>query len=108
MDELIKTPDLKFDEGTPNQRYGLHTWVYYNQGNPVHYFRGFRGQYILTIPKDNLIIVRLGMKREQNYDIPVEKKNDKIFLNKNLDKIGHSPDIFRYIEDGYAILNALK
>ncbi len=108
MDELIKTPDLKFDEGTPNQRYGLHTWVYYNQGNPVHYFRGFRGQYILTIPKDNLIIVRLGMKREQNYDIPVEKKNDKIFLNKNLDKVGHSPDIFRYIEDGYAILNALK
>jgi hypothetical protein len=48
------------------------------------------------------------MKREQNYDIPVEKKNDKIFLNKNLDKVGHSPDIFRYIEDGYAILNALK
>lgn len=108
MDELIKTPDLKFDEGTPNQRYGLHTWVYYNQGNPVYYFRGFRGQYILTIPKDNLIVVRLGMKREQNYDIPVEKKNDKIFLNKNLDKVGHSPDIFRYIEDGYAILNALK
>ena len=108
MEELVKTPELKTDEGTPNQRYGLHTWVYYNQGNPVHYFRGFRGQYVLTIPKDNLIIVRLGMKREQNYDIPVEKKNDKKYLDENLDKVGHSPDIFRYIEDGYAILNALK
>jgi CubicO group peptidase (beta-lactamase class C family) len=108
MEELVKTPELKTDEGTPNQRYGLHTWVYYNQGNPVHYFRGFRGQYVLTIHKDNLIIVRLGMKREQNYAIPVEKKNDKKYLDENLDKVGHSPDIFRYIEDGYAILNALK
>jgi len=108
MDELVKTPELKTEEGTPNQRYGLHTWVYYNQGNPVYYFRGFRGQYIITIPKDNLIIVRIGQKREQNYNIPVEKKNDKKFLDENLDKVGHSPDIFRYIEDGYSILNALK
>ena len=108
MDELVKTPELKTEEGTPNQRYGLHTWVYYNQGNPVYYFRGFRGQYIITIPKDNLIIVRIGQKREQNYNIPVEKKNDKKFLDENLDKVGHSPDVFRYIEDGYSILNALK
>jgi hypothetical protein len=52
--------------------------------------------------------VRIGQKREQNYNIPVEKKNDKKFLDENLDKVGHSPDVFRYIEDGYSILNALK
>ena len=108
MEELIKTPELKTDEGIQNQRYGLHTWVYYNQGNPVHYFRGYRGQYIMTIPKDNLIIVRLGMKREQNFDIPVEMKHDKKYLNENLDKVGHSPDIFKYIDDSYKIVNALK
>jgi hypothetical protein len=38
----------------------------------------------------------------------IEKKNDKKFLDENLDKVGHSPDVFRYIEDGYSILNALK
>jgi CubicO group peptidase (beta-lactamase class C family) len=108
MDELIATPPLKMDEGTPNQRYGLHTWTYLNNGNPVHYFRGFRGQYILTIPKDNLIIVRLGMKREENFEIPDTYKNDANFLKQNHEKIGHSPDVFNYITYGYSIFNKLK
>jgi CubicO group peptidase (beta-lactamase class C family) len=108
MNELITTPPLKMDEGTPNQRYGLHTWTYLNKGNPVHYFRGFRGQYILTIPKDNLIIVRLGMKREENFEIPDTYKNDANFLKRNQEKIGHSPDVFNYITYGYSIFNKLK
>ena len=108
MNELIATPPLKMDEGTPNQRYGLHTWTYLNKGNPVHYFRGFRGQYILTIPKDNLIIVRLGMKREENFEIPDTYKNDANFLKRNQEKIGHSPDVFNYITYGYSIFNKLK
>jgi CubicO group peptidase (beta-lactamase class C family) len=108
MEELVQTPELLTDEGTPNQRYGLHTWVYYNQGNPVYYFRGFRGQYVLTIPKDDLIIVRLGMKREQNFEIPHSKRKDTEYVRSNLDKVGHSPDIFRYIANGYSIYNFVK
>jgi CubicO group peptidase (beta-lactamase class C family) len=108
IEEMIKTPELKTDEGTPNQRYGLHTWIYYNQGNPVYYFRGYRGQYIFTIPKDDLIIVRLGMQREENYDIPTDKKHDQNYVRDNMDKVGHSPDIFRYIQSGYSIYNLIK
>jgi CubicO group peptidase (beta-lactamase class C family) len=108
MEELVQTPDMLTDEGIPNQRYGLHTWIYKNQGNPVYYFRGFRGQYVLTIPKDELIIVRLGMKREQNYNIPQSKKKDLEYVRNNLDKVGHSPDIFRYIANGYSIYNFIK
>lgn len=108
MEELIKTPKLKTDEGILNQRYGLHTWVYYNKGNPVYYYRGFKGQYILTIPKDNLIIVRLGTEWEANFNIPSTKKNDKKFIAENLDKVGHSMDIMKYIEDAYSVVNKLK
>ena len=32
MEELIKTPPIQTSEGIPNRRYGLHTWVYYNNG----------------------------------------------------------------------------
>ncbi|MFM7662327.1 MAG: serine hydrolase domain-containing protein [Bacteroidota bacterium] len=108
MEELIKTPKLKTDEGILNQRYGLHTWVYYNKGNPVYYYRGFKGQYILTIPKDNLIIVRLGTEWEPNFNIPSTKKNDKKFIAENLDKVGHTMDFLKYIEDAYSIVNKLK
>ncbi len=108
MKELITTPMLQMDEGTPNQRYGLHTWVYLNQGNPVYYFRGYRGQYILTVPKDELIIVRLGMKREKDFKLPEIKLSDAKFPNQQQEKIGHSPDVFNYIINGYSIFNALK
>jgi CubicO group peptidase (beta-lactamase class C family) len=108
MQEMVKTPELITDEGTPNQRYGLHTWVYYNNGNPVYYLRGFRGQYVITIPKDDIIIVRLGMKRELNYDIPTGKRKDLEFVRNNIDKVGHSPDIFRYIANAYSIYNYIK
>jgi CubicO group peptidase (beta-lactamase class C family) len=108
MKELITTPTLQMDEGTPNQRYGLHTWVYFNQGNPVYYFRGYRGQYILTVPKDELIIVRLGMKREKDFNLPEKKISNAKFLNQEQEKIGHSPDVFNYIINGYSIFNALK
>ena len=30
MEELIKTPSIQTSEGISNRRYGLHTWVYYN------------------------------------------------------------------------------
>ncbi len=108
MKELITTPTLQMDEGTPNQRYGLHTWVYLNQGNPVYYFRGYRGQYILTVPKDELIIVRLGMKREKDFNLPENKISNAKFLNQHQEKIGHSPDVFNYIINGYSIFNTLK
>ena len=56
-----------------------------------------RGQYIITIPKENIVIVRLGAKskkriRVSNNDFQDNNDFDEISL-----KLGHSPDLFDYI-----------
>ena len=47
--------------------YGFQTWVmhYRDQVNP--YMRGMLGQYIIAIPSQNAIVVRLGHKRSDVY-----------------------------------------
>ena len=40
--------------------YGLHWWLGENQGKKFYACRGLRGQYIIVIPEDNLVVVRLG------------------------------------------------
>lgn len=97
MKELIKTPKLKTKEGVPNLRYGLHTWVYYNNGDPVYYCRGLLGQYIMAMPSKDLIIVRLGEKREPNFvDV------------KEPEKVGHTEDIFQFIKLADKISNTTQ
>ena len=89
MKELIVNPAMKTDEGIKNYRYGLHIWTYLGENNPVYYCRGILGQYIITIPNENLIIVRTGEERMKN-----------VVENKNPFKIGHPGDLFRYISIG--------
>ena len=97
MKELIKTPKLKTKEGINNLRYGLHTWVYYNNGDPVYYCRGLLGQYIMAMPSKDLIIVRLGEKREPNFvDV------------KEPEKVGHTEDIFQFIKLADKISNTTQ
>ena len=97
MEELIKTPSIQTSEGIPNRRYGLHTWVYYNNGNPVYYCRGLLGQYVMAIPSKDLIIVRLGEKRDKK----VKKIIDK-------DKVGHTEDLFYFINLASKIASKIK
>lgn len=86
MDELLQNPSLKTDEKVANYRYGLHIWTYLGEKNPVYYCRGILGQYIITIPKEHVIIVRTGFERMKN----IEK-------SKNQFKIGHPADLFTYL-----------
>ena len=89
--EMVSPQNLMTLDGISNYRYGLHIWTYLDPKGKVNYCRGMRGQYIITIPKENIVIVRLGAKSEKrirasNNDL------DKISL-----KLGHSPDLFDYI-----------
>jgi hypothetical protein len=59
--------------------------------------RGIKGQYIISIPLENLIIVRLGMKRNNNFVIPEEKKNDQAYCAANNSKLGHPSDFFTFL-----------
>lgn len=100
MNEMFKNSDLKTEEGVRNFRYGLHIWTYIRDKNSVYYCRGILGQYIISIPNENIIIVRLGSKRDKNYEIPDKKKNDKKFILKNESKVGHPSDLFKIIRLG--------
>jgi len=89
-------------------RYGWHTWVYKNRGNPVYYCRGLMGQYMIAIPNKNRVIVRLGTKRDSHYKIPENKLNDDKFRELNNEKIGHTIDLYRYLEMSDKIISQIR
>ena len=71
--------------------------IYYNNGNPVYYCRGLLGQYMMAMPSKNLIIVRLGEKRD--------KKVKKITIKE---KVGHTKDLFYFISLAEKIASKIK
>ena len=57
---------LKDKNGKPVDFYGYQMWMNNYKGIEVIYARGINGQYIITIPEKELIIVRLGHNRGPN------------------------------------------
>ncbi len=102
-DEMIVPAKLSTKEGVPNVRYGLHIWTYFGKAHPVYYCRGINGQYIITIPDENLMIVRLGSDRTPLFEIPDHLKNDKEYVKQHQNEIGHGLDLFQYIALGKMI-----
>ena len=76
-------------EDTPYYGYGL--WLSDYKDKEIFYMRGILGQYVIVIPEDDVIIVRLGQG--------LLKRNGE-------DK--HSPDFYRYIDEAYKMLNIQK
>lgn len=83
VSEAITPAPLKDPSGGPNEVYGYHWWVMKDfKGHKVGYARGILGQYIFVIPDLDLVIVRLGKKRDTK-------------------RIGEHPvDAFVYLEAG--------
>ncbi|MGB1508447.1 MAG: serine hydrolase domain-containing protein, partial [Crocinitomicaceae bacterium] len=108
MKKMLDTPNMSTKEKVPNMRYGWHTWVYKNRGNPVYYCRGLMGQYMIAIPHKNRVIVRLGTKRDSHYKIPENKLNDDKFRELNNEKIGHTIDLYRYLEMSDKIISQIR
>ena len=98
LKEMVKTPYLTTDDDVSNMRYGWHIWIYKNEGNPVYYFRGLKGQYIIVVPHQNRVIVRIGEKRGPNYKVPLSRIKDRSFRAKNDEKLGHTIDLFEYLQ----------
>lgn len=78
----IKPADLVDDFGKKNAKYGYSWWLIPNyKGHDIFYARGLLGQYILCIPDQKMIIVRLGNKKE-----------------KKLPGQDHPTDVFYYLD----------
>ena len=101
MQEFVSNPSMTTEDKVPNYRYGLHIWTYLgNAAHPVYYCRGILGQFIISIPSKNLVIVRTGSKRGKNIYLPKEKEQDKAYIEKYKFKFGHPDDLFTYLKIG--------
>ncbi len=98
--EMISPNPVETKEGIANQRYGLHLWTYFGDSNPVYYLRGIKGQYVITVPNEQLVIVRVGTGRLPVYQIPEEQKSNPEYVAKNYHQVGHSLGLFRYLSLG--------
>lgn len=101
--EMVRPFPMETNEGIANQRYGLHIWTYFGGDNPAYYFRGISGQYIITIPEENLLIVRIGNGTMPVFRIPKEKEADADYFAENYHKVGHHLGLFEYISLGKRI-----
>ena len=66
--------------------YGYAWWLSDYKGKNIFYMRGHLGQYVIVIPEDELIIVRLGNRVKKSKNSP------------------HSEDFFVYIDEAYKML----
>ena len=70
--ESILPVNIQDVENKKVDYYGYHWWLGQHKNKDFFYARGIQGQYIFVIPKERMIIVRLGKKREKtsNGNIP--------------------------------------
>lgn len=81
---VAKSTVPRFEE---SPEYGYGFWLSDHLGKEIFVMRGILGQYVITIPEDNVIIVRLGHQRGS--------KNGKPF----------SDDFYVFVEEAYAMLD---
>jgi len=73
----------RFDDSS---HYGYGFWLSQYKGRKMFTMNGFLGQYVVSIPEDDLIIVRLGHKRDS-------------------EKVNHYPkEFYIYIDEVYEML----
>ncbi len=84
---LTPASNLVNEEGQHVDFYGYQWWLSNYKDLQISYARGILGQYIIVIPSKNIVIVRLGHKRDKT-------------------KINHHPlDFYKYINLSLKISN---
>ena len=100
MNEFVSLANLKQKTGRSNNCYGLQYWIYTGMPYEVTYFRGMSGQYIISIPEKDLIIVRTGNGTEDKYQIT---ETEKDFALEN-----HRTELPFYIQIGMRFYEEAK
>ena len=85
------TTNYMLDGNKENHRYGLHYWILNDPAHKVIYARGIKGQYIISIPDLDVVIVRTGHKR-------LDKAGEENIKSGEDYMIDHPMDLFLYLE----------
>lgn len=100
VEEFKSIAPLKKLNGKQNQLYGFQYWIYTGLPYEVTYFRGMLGQYIISIPEYDLVIVRTGTGTGKNWiNTPLKKDNDLE---------GHRVELPAYISSAMGIYAQIK
>ncbi len=97
MKAMVENPKMTCDNKLENHRYGLHIWTYLGDQNPVYYCRGIMGQFIIVLPKEDIVIVRTGMDREKSLVLEEGSIKSQKYISDNEFKFGHAKDLYEYI-----------
>lgn len=82
---VAKSVQPRFEDAP---QYGYGFWLSDHRGKEIFYMRGVLGQYVIVIPEDDLIIVRMGRK-----------------FNRPEEEGQHSEDFYKYLDETYKMLN---
>lgn len=63
--QSIVPANLIDDNGAKNNKYGYSWWLLNYKNHNIFYMRGILGQYVFVIPDNNMVVVRLGHKRDK-------------------------------------------
>lgn len=84
----LRPGETTYREPIPCNFYGYQFWLLNYQGLKIINMRGMIGQYILIIPQLDAVIVRLGKKRDKEYNIDQEYPKDiEVWLKAGIDAI---------------------
>ena len=98
--EFKSLAPLTKTNGKPNQVYGFQYWIYTGLPYEVTYYRGMLGQYIISIPKFDLVIVRTGTGVGQKW------ANTPTKIDNALE--GHRVELPAYISTALGILAQIQ
>lgn len=100
VEEFTSLAPLKKENGKMNNCYGYQYWIYTGEEFEVTYYRGLNGQYIISIPEKDLVIVRTGHSGGNNWKNIGTEKNDALE--------DHRTELPDYIRIGLCILEQAK
>lgn len=87
---------VKKGNGNDNNLYGYQYWIMKGRPYEVTYFRGMSGQYIISVPAHDLVIVRTGNGVKGRFE------------DGSGDLEGHYLELPDYVDIGMDILNQVK
>ncbi len=79
--DLMRTPDL-------DPHYGYSLWIDENYEYPFYMLQGHLGQYTIIVPDQNLVIVRLGEKKDgRSHDFGEHPLDVYVFIEQTINSL---------------------